>query len=157
MTAAVLTVSDRVSAGQMVDQSGPAVVAQLEAAGFSVTTAEVLPDDRERLAEWLRRVSPAHDLIATTGGTGLAPRDVTPEATGDVIDYDVPGLAELMRLRGIASTPLATLSRSRAGVLGRTLILNLPGSVAGARESLQAVTPVLDHAVRLLHGEGDHR
>jgi molybdenum cofactor synthesis domain-containing protein len=98
-----------------------------------------------------------HDLVVTTGGTGLGPRDRTPEATRGVLDFEVPGLAELMRSAGFAKTPLAALSRSLAGVRGRTLIVNLPGSLKGATESLEAILPILGHASRLLRGETEHR
>lgn len=154
--AAVLTVSDRVSAGAMVDESGPAVTRLLASAGFEVSAAGVVPDERESIAAYLVAAAREHDLVVTTGGTGLGTRDVTPEATRPVLDYEVPGLAELMRSAGFAKTPLAALSRSLAGVRGRTLILNLPGSVRGATDSLGAVVLVLDHAVQLLRGETAH-
>ena len=157
MRAAVLTVSDRASAGAMDDESGPAVSRLLSAAGFRVSRVEVMPDDRERIAAFLAAAAEAHDLVVTTGGTGLGPRDVTPEATRQVLDYEVPGIAELMRAEGLRSTPMAALSRSLAGVRGRTLVVNLPGSVRGATESLEAIVPVLGHAVRLLAGQTAHR
>jgi molybdenum cofactor synthesis domain-containing protein len=141
----------------MGDESGPAVAEILGEAGFEVTGVEVVPDERQRIAAFLLAGCEGHDLLVTTGGTGLAARDVTPEATRDVIAYEVPGLGELMRAAGLASTPLAALSRSLAGVRQRTLILNLPGSVGGARESLGAVLPALGHAVKLLRGETEHR
>ncbi len=154
--AAVLTVSDRVSAGARVDESGPAVRRLLGEAGFEVGEVEVLPDDRSRIAEWLRAAALANDLLVTTGGTGLAARDVTPEATREVLDFEVPGLAELMRSVGMRKTPMAALSRSLAGVRGRTLIVNLPGSMRGATESLEATLPVLPHALALLRGDSAH-
>ena len=157
MRAAVLTVSDRVSEGRMPDESGPAVAGILGEAGFEVSAVEVVPDERQRIADYLLAGCAGHDLLVTTGGTGLAARDVTPEATRSVIAYEVPGLGELMRAAGLASTPLAALSRSLAGVRERTLILNLPGSVRGAEESLRAVLPALGHAVKLLRGETEHR
>lgn len=156
MKAAVLTVSDRVFAGMAEDASGTAVARLLESAGFEVAGIDVVPDEAARVAEWLTARAQEHDILVTTGGTGLGPRDVTPQATASVLDYEVPGLAELMRSAGVQKTPLAALSRSRAGVRGRTLVLNLPGSPRGATESLEAVTPVLQHAVRQLHGEKDH-
>jgi molybdopterin adenylyltransferase len=154
--AAVLTVSDRASAGAMTDQSGPAVRRLLTEAGFEIGEVAVVPDDRDRIATFLRAACEGHHLVVTTGGTGLGPRDVTPEATRDLLDYEVPGLGELMRAAGLRSTPLAALSRSLAGVRGRTLIVNLPGSVRGARESLEAILPVLPHALQLLGGEVSH-
>jgi molybdenum cofactor synthesis domain-containing protein len=154
--AAVLTVSDRASAGKMADESGPAVRRLLQRAGFEVSEVAVLPDDPERISGFLRESCAANVLVVTTGGTGLGPRDVTPEATRAVLDYEVPGMAELMRAAGLRKTPLAALSRSLAGVSGRTLVLNLPGSVKGATESLEAVVPVLGHAVQLLQDRPVH-
>jgi molybdopterin adenylyltransferase len=154
--AAVLTVSDRASAGAMKDESGPAVAKLLEGAGFEVAAVDIVPDDGARIAAWLRSRAQAFDLLFTTGGTGLAARDVTPEATASVLDYEVPGLAELMRQKGFEKTPMAVLSRSRAGVRGRALIVNLPGSVKGATESLEAVLPLLEHAVNQLKGRTRH-
>jgi len=154
--AAVLTVSDRASAGAMEDLSGPAVAKLLEGAGFEVAALDIVPDDGARIAAWLKARARAFDLLLTSGGTGLAARDVTPEATAGVLDYEVPGLAELMRQKGFEKTPMAALSRSRAGVRGRTLIVNLPGSVKGATESLEAVLPLLEHAVDQLRGRAKH-
>ncbi|HLH68245.1 MAG TPA: MogA/MoaB family molybdenum cofactor biosynthesis protein [Candidatus Dormibacteraeota bacterium] len=154
--AAVLTVSDRAAAGVMADESGPTVRRLLTSVGFVVGEVLVVPDDRGQIAAFLRTACERHHLVVTTGGTGLGPRDVTPEATRDVIDYEVPGIAELMRTAGLRSTPMAALSRSLAGVRGRTLIVNLPGSVQGARESLEAILPVLPHAMQLLRGEAPH-
>jgi molybdopterin adenylyltransferase len=152
MRAAVLTVSDRASAGTMADESGPAVSRLLAGAGFEVGAVSVVPDERDRIAAFLVAAAEDHDLVVTTGGTGLTTRDVTPDATRPLLDYEVPGLAEQMRAVGLRSTPMAALSRSLAGVRGRTLILNLPGSVRGATESLEAVVPVLGHAVGQLTG-----
>jgi molybdopterin adenylyltransferase len=152
MRAAVLTVSDRASAGTMADESGPAVRRLLAAAGFEVSEVALVPDERERIAAFVVAATEDHDLVVTTGGTGLGPRDVTPQATRPLLDYEVPGLAEAMRADGFRRTPMAALSRSLAGVRGKTLVLNLPGSVRGATESLEAIAPALRHAVALLSG-----
>ncbi|HEY4027127.1 MAG TPA: MogA/MoaB family molybdenum cofactor biosynthesis protein [Candidatus Dormibacteraeota bacterium] len=157
MRAAVLTVSDRASAGSMRDESGPAVRRLLVAAGFDVSDVALVPDERDRIAAFLVAASEDHQLVVTTGGTGLGARDVTPEATRPLLDYEVPGLAELMRAEGLRKTPMAALSRSLAGVRGRALIVNLPGSVRGATESLEAIAPALRHAVELLSGDTEHR
>ena len=142
----------------MEDVSGPAVSERLESAGFHVERHEVIPDHRDRIIEVLMgAVGDGYDLVVTTGGTGLGPRDLTPQATSALLDYDVPGLAEEMRRAGAAHTPLAILSRGVAGVRGRTLVLNLPGSVKGATESLDAVLPVLPHALQLLRGDTEHK
>jgi molybdopterin adenylyltransferase len=154
--AAVLTVSDRASAGTMTDESGPAVRRILLAAGFEVSDVALVPDEQDRIAAFLVAASEEHELVVTTGGTGLTPRDVTPQATRPLLDYEVPGLAEQMRAEGLRKTPMAALSRSVAGVRGRTLILNLPGSVRGATESLEAIVPVLPHAVAQLTGRKQH-
>jgi len=156
MRAVVLTVSDRAAAGKLHDESGPAVRRLLEEAGFEVGAIKVLPDVHDLIAQFLATAAVHHQLVVTTGGTGLGPRDVTPEATRSVLDYEVPGLAELMRAAGARRTPLAALSRSLAGVRGRALIVNLPGSVRGATESLAAIVPVLAHAVQLLSGDTAH-
>jgi molybdopterin adenylyltransferase len=153
--ALVITASDRVNEGLREDTSGLRVGERLEALGFTVQRA-VLPDEREALAEILRASAQTHELIVTTGGTGLTPRDVTPQATRDAIDYEVPGLAEAMRAAGRASTPFADLSRGIVGVVERSLIVNLPGSPKGALESLAAIEPVLDHALETLAGPFDH-
>jgi molybdenum cofactor synthesis domain-containing protein len=156
-SAHVITVSDRVSAGTMGDGSGPALVAALKEAGFSVSGPEVVPDDRERISEVIiAAASGGIDVVVTTGGTGLGPRDVTPQATAALVDFEVPGIGEEMRRAGAASTPLAALSRAMAGVRGGTLIINVPGSVRGATESLKAAMPLLAHAAQLLHGDTTH-
>ena len=153
--ALVITASDSVSEGVRQDTSGVGVGERLQALGFTVQRA-VLPDERAELTDVLRGSAGTNDLIVTTGGTGLTPRDVTPQATRDAIDYEVPGLAEAMRAAGRRSTPLADLSRGVVGVIGRALVVNLPGSPKGAMESLSAIEPVLDHALETLAGPFDH-
>jgi molybdenum cofactor biosynthesis protein B len=153
--ALVITASDRVSEGGREDISGAGVGARLEALGFTVQRA-VLPDERAALTDVLRASAGSHDLIVTTGGTGLTPRAVTPEATRDAIDYEVPGLAEAMRAAGRAVTPFADLSRGVVGVIGRSLVVNLPGSPTGALESLGPLEPPLDPAPATLAGPFDH-
>ena len=155
--AVVITCSNRSAAGEREDASGPALVEALREAGFDVVPdATVVADDEDEIASLLTRLADAgHRLILTTGGTGLSPTDVTPAATRRVIEREVPGLAELMRAAGMASTPLASLSRGVIGTRGRTLIANLPGSPRGASESLAALLPVLRHALDQLAG-GDH-
>jgi molybdopterin adenylyltransferase len=150
--AAVVTVSDGVSQGTREDASGAAAEEILRAAGFEVATREVVPDERPEIERTLRALAGDHSLVVTTGGTGFGPRDVTPEATLAVVDRQAPGLAELMRAAGRAHTPMAALSRAVAGSVGGALILNLPGSPAGVRESLEGVLPVIPHAVELLGG-----
>jgi molybdenum cofactor synthesis domain-containing protein len=153
--AAVITASDGAAAGVREDASGAAVEARLSATGYEVTRV-LVPDDMDRIRATLVAAAVDHDLVVTTGGTGLTPRDVTPQATRGAIDYEVPGLAEAMRAAGRAITPLADLSRGVVGVRGRTLIVNLPGSPKGALESLAAIEAVLDHALETLAGPFDH-
>ncbi len=154
----VITVSDGVSAGTREDVSGPALQHILRQAGLQVSDPEVVPDTHERITDAIvAAVVAGADLVVTTGGTGLGPRDVTPQATSMLIDYEVPGLSELMRSAGATKTPMAVLSRGVAGVRGHALILNVPGSMKGATESLEAVMPVLGHAIQLLHGNTRHR
>lgn len=150
--AAVLTVSDGVAGGTREDGSGDAAEELLRGAGFDVRERRVVPDERAGIEDALRTLSAAHTLVVTTGGTGFGPRDVTPEATRAVIEREAPGLAELMRSAGLARTPMAALSRAAAGTIGSALVLNLPGSPKGVRESLAAVLPVLPHALELMGG-----
>ena len=154
----MITVSDGVSAGTRDDESGRALVRVLKDAGFEVTEPVVVPDDQQRIGDAIIAAAErGADVVVTTGGTGLGPRDVTPQATSAVIDFEVPGIGETMRRAGALSTPMAALSRSMAGVRGRTLIINVPGSPRGATESIEAVMPSLAHAIRLLQGDTSHQ
>lgn len=154
----ILTVSDKGSRGERVDSSGAAIREVLAALDCVVEQYEVVPDEREVIAGQLRRWSDEHhlDLVLTTGGTGLAPRDVTPEATLSVIERIAPGIAEAMRQEGLRHTPMAMLSRQVAGIRGKTLIINLPGSEKSVREGLDCLLPVLPHAVEMLRAGGEH-
>ncbi len=156
MRAAVLTISDGCSAGRREDRSGPRVAELLAAASFDVAVREVLPDEQEQITARLRQLAGQVEVVLTTGGTGMGPRDVTPEATLAASERLAPGLAELMRQQGAQSTPRAWLSRGVAGMRGGSLFLNLPGSPRGAEESLRAVLPVLSHALELLRGKTEH-
>ncbi|MCC6581729.1 MAG: MogA/MoaB family molybdenum cofactor biosynthesis protein [Phycisphaeraceae bacterium] len=157
MRAAILTVSDRCSRGQALDTSGPALATMLrDRLNVEIALTACLPDERTELSRQLREwatATPTPDLILTTGGTGLAPRDVTPEATLDVIERRHHGLMELIRRRCYEKTPRTYLSRGEAGTIGRTLIINLPGSQRGATESLEALLDILPHAIETLRGE----
>jgi molybdopterin adenylyltransferase len=153
--ALVITVSDGVAAGIRRDLSGAGLERRLEELGFAVDRA-VVPDEESQIKSLLLTGAELHDLILTTGGTGLTPRDVTPQATHAVVEYEVPGLPELMRAEGGRSTRYAYLSRSVAGVLRRCLVINLPGSPSGALESLVALEPILDHALATVTGPFDH-
>jgi molybdenum cofactor synthesis domain-containing protein len=154
--AVVITASDRCFAGTQVDVSGPAVAKILAEAGAKVAETLVLPDEISALSSGLRAAAERAQLVLTTGGTGLAVRDVTPEATLAVCERMVPGLAELIRQDGARHTPFAALGRGVCGVCGNALVINLPGSPKGAVSSLQAVLPLLPHALALLAGETDH-
>lgn len=156
--AAVLTISDSVFAGKRSDGSGPAVRDRLERMGWSVAVLEVVPDEFGEISERLATLADGNQVSAifTTGGTGIAARDVTPEATRSVLDREIPGLGEVMRERGRSATPLAVLSRGVAGTRGQVLLVNLPGSPRGAVESLDAIVDVLPHALELLRGQTEH-
>ncbi len=158
MTAAVITISDSTFAGARADKSGPVVRERLERLGWQVAVTEVLPDEAGRIAERLAELADSGSVAAifTTGGTGIALRDVTPEATRSILDREIPGFGELMRSKGRESTPLAVLSRSLAGTRGRVLIVNLPGSPRGAVESLDAIVELAPHVLDLLHGKTEH-
>ena len=151
----ILTLSDRSSRGEREDSSGPALARLIQSEGWSVVSQSLLPDEEAAIREILSDWSDGGkvDVILTTGGTGFAPRDVTPEATRAVIDREAPGLAEAMRAESLKITPHAMLSRIIAGIRGRTLIINLPGSPKGAVENLQVILPVLPHAVQLLRDD----
>jgi molybdenum cofactor synthesis domain-containing protein len=153
--ALVVTVSDGVAAGVREDVSGDGLARRLKELGFDVDRA-VVPDEQVQIEQTLITAAERHALILTTGGTGLTPRDVTPQATRAVLEYEVPGLPERMRSEGGRSTPMAYLSRAVAGVLRRCLIVNLPGSPRGALDSLAALEPILDHALVTLAGPFDH-
>lgn len=152
MKAAVVTVSDRSSRGERPDGGGPAVAEALRALGYEVSHTAVVPDERSQIADAIRRLAASHDLVVTTGGTGLAPRDVTPEATRDVVEREAPGFGEEMRRRGVQTFARAILTRATAGTVGRCFVLNLPGSPKGAVECLGWVAEPLRHALELLRG-----
>lgn len=156
--AAIVTVSDSVAQGTRQDLSGPAVARVLEAEGWTIRSSEVLPDDfsllRERLAALTSDVDV--DAVFTTGGTGVGPRDRTPEATTSVMERSLPGLAEMMRREGMRKTPLAALSRAVVGLKGKTLLVNLPGAPEGAEDSLKAILSLLPHAIGVIRGEAVH-
>jgi molybdenum cofactor synthesis domain-containing protein len=153
--AVVITVSDRGSRGERVDGSGPAVEKMLLELGMEIIGRRIIPDEqemiRDTLLEWSDREGA--DLIVTTGGTGVSPRDVTPDATLGVIDREIPGMAEAMRRQSAAVTPHAMISRALAGIRGRTLIINLPGSPKGASENLSVLLPALTHAIEKIKGD----
>jgi molybdenum cofactor synthesis domain-containing protein len=156
LTAAVLTVSDSCARGERTDLSGPAVAAVLKKNNFSIAALEVVPDDESAIRNVILRLAGQVRLLVTTGGTGISPRDVTPEATRAVCDRLLEGVAERMRSEGAKKTAFATLSRGICGIRGTSLVLNLPGSPVGAVDSLSAVVEVLHHALRLLNGDTEH-
>ncbi len=153
--AIVLTISDSAARGEREDLSGPTVVAELQKLKAAIVATEIVADERETIAARLRCYADSGtvNLIVTTGGTGFSLRDVTPEATREVIEREAPGLAEVMRAESLKITPLAALSRAVCGIRGRTLIVNLPGSVRGAKENLAAIARVIPHALELLAAE----
>ena len=152
----VLTVSDGVSAGAREDRSGDALAGVLITAGFEVGRT-VVPDEEKAIVSALHDAVETARLVVTTGGTGFGPRDVTPEATALVLERDAPGLVHVMLAKGLQSTPMAALSRARAGSVGTTLVVNLPGSTAGAVEGLEAILDVIPHILDLLAGDTEHR
>jgi molybdenum cofactor synthesis domain-containing protein len=157
--AAVVTVSDKGAAGEREDVSGPLLANLLDGLGAEVVEQVVVPDEREQIERLLMRWADEDglDLVMTTGGTGPTPRDVTPEATRAVIEREMPGLAEVLRFEGYRHTPLAVLSRGVAGIRGRTLIVNLPGSPKAVREGMATLRPILPHAIRMVRGrETEH-
>jgi molybdenum cofactor biosynthesis protein B len=155
--AVVVTVSDRAARGVYEDRSGPLLAAGLAGLGFAVEAPVVIPDERDQITAALRAALAAGaDLVVTTGGTGLAPRDVTPEATAAVLDREIPGLAEALRAAGRDKVPTAVLSRGLAGTSGRALVVNLPGSTGGVRDGLGVLGAVVGHALAQLRGVGDH-
>ncbi len=154
MRISVLTISDSVSAGKSEDGSGPAVIARCRDLGWKIVSLSVRPDDRAAVEEFLKEAADSNDadVILTTGGTGLGPRDVTPEATAAVIDRPIPGFPEHMRAVGSKNFPRAILSRAISGIRAKAIIINLPGSPKGAVESLDAIADLLPHAISILHG-----
>ena len=154
MRAAILTLSDKGARGERADESGPALASWLEERGVQTVQSRVIADEFEQivavLTEWAD--DDAADLILTTGGTGVSPRDITPEATLQVVERTIPGLGELMRIRSLEKTPMASLSRAVAGIRNQSLIINLPGSPRGALENLEAVWPTLGHAIEKIRG-----
>ncbi len=155
-TAAVLTISDSSFRKEREDLSGPAIARQLEAAGFTVVHRSVLPDEKDQIQARLIECCELTRLVVTTGGTGIASRDVTPEATRPILEKTIEGIPERMRTEGLKKTPYATLSRGLCGIRGKTLVLNLPGSPAGATESLSAVVGLHGHIIDLLDGRTGH-
>ena len=153
--AGVITVSDKGSRGEREDKSGPEIISMLEKMGISILHSKVIPDEKELIEEALIEYADVKklDLILTTGGTGVSPRDVTPDATLQVIEREIPGMAEAMRREGAAITPHAMISRAIAGIRGNSLIINLPGSPKGVRENLAVVLPALQHAIEKINGD----
>lgn len=154
-TATVITVSDGVASGHRDDASGAALETILRESGFAVDRC-LVPDEFDQIVGMIRSATVDSALVITTGGTGFGPRDITPEATASLLEREAPGLAQLMISRGLESTPMAALSRLRAGTVGSTLVLNVPGSPKGAKESLEAVLDLIPHALDLLAGKTEH-
>ena len=153
ISVAVLTLSDKGSRGERQDLSGPTIGEMLRAIGAEIKHSEILPDEKEMIKEKLIELSPKVDLILTTGGTGLSPRDVTPDATREVIDREIPGIAEIMRSEGMKKTRRSMLSRAVAGVREQTLIINLPGSPKAVKENLEVILDILYHAIEKIKGD----
>ena len=149
---AILTLSDKGSKGDRDDASGPAIEKIIKKMNATVVSYEIIPDDKNKIKRKLISLSKTADLIVTTGGTGVSPRDVTPDATLEIIDYEIPGIAEAMRMKGMRKTPFAMISRAVAGVRGKTLIINLPGSPRAVKENLSVILPILPHTIEKLHG-----
>ena len=155
-TARVITVSDRSSRGEREDTSGPLLAGLLRELGLDVGEPVVVPDDLDALQAALREAASSYDLVVTTGGTGLSPRDVTPEATRPLLEREAPGLAEALRHRSAERVPTSVLSRGVAGTIGAALVVNLPGSPGGVLDGVAVLAPVLEHALAQLRGGGDH-
>ncbi|HJS71289.1 MAG TPA: MogA/MoaB family molybdenum cofactor biosynthesis protein [Acidimicrobiia bacterium] len=153
--AVVITVSDGVSSGTREDGSGEALERMLTEHGYEVTR-DLVPDDHDRIVAAVREACSRAGLVVTTGGTGFGLRDVTPEATGSILERDAPGLVQLMIAKGLESTPMAALTRARAGTVGHSLVVNLPGSPKGASENLEAIIDLIPHALQLLSGDNQH-
>lgn len=156
MNVAILTVSDSCSANPAADRSGPALAALCAGQGWAVLHSEIVADERDLIAASIRRLAGNSNVVLTTGGTGIAARDVTPEATASILDKTLPGLGEIMRAEGLRHTRRAALSRGLAGTLGRALVVNLPGSPKGAVQSLSAILDLVPHIVALLNGDTAH-
>ncbi|MDP7422349.1 MAG: MogA/MoaB family molybdenum cofactor biosynthesis protein [bacterium] len=154
--AVVVTISDGVFSKKRDDKSGPELAALLEQSGATVQSVEIVPDERPMIAEIIEQLADSGDidLVVTTGGTGFSPRDITPEATADILDREAPGIAEAIRYHGLQNTPRAALSRGRAGLRGKTLVVNLPGSVRAVREGMAVLGEIMNHAVEIARGEG---
>ncbi len=149
---AILTLSDKGSKGEREDTSGPTIEKLVKKIGAEVVSCDILPDEKAKIKRKLISLSKKADLILTTGGTGVSPRDVTPDATREVVEFEIPGIAEAMRFEGLKKTPFAMISRAVAGVRGETLIINLPGSPKAVKENLEVILPVLGHAVEKIKG-----